>query len=73
VFVGTKAGARKDAGGGGGGGEAKLGIPKTEKKFATLELSLLRLQQNVEIPGLFILLFNGLLSWWVFPSSDDDV
>ena len=50
AFVGTRAGAGKDAGGGGGGGEAKLGIPMTKKKFAELELSLLHLQQNVEIP-----------------------
>ncbi|KAJ7572466.1 dynein heavy chain, N-terminal region 1-domain-containing protein [Mycena floridula] len=41
AFVGT----RKD-----GGGEAKMGIPMTKKKFAELELSLLHLQQNVEIP-----------------------
>lgn len=27
-----------------------LGIPMTKKKFAELELSLLHLQQNVEIP-----------------------
>ena len=64
AFVGTRAGARKDAG---GGGEAKLGIPMTEKKFAELGLSLLRLQQNVwKMPEtnlvLFILLFNGLLN-----------
>ena len=28
----------------------QLGIPMTKKKFAELELSLLHLQQNVEIP-----------------------
>ena len=45
AFVGTRAGAGKDAG---GGDEAKLGIPMTEKKFAELGLSLLHLQrQNV--------------------------
>ena len=43
AFVGTRAGAGKDAG---GGGEAKLGIPMTEKKFAKLGLSLLHLQQQ---------------------------
>ena len=32
AFVGTRAGAGKDAGGEGGGGEAKLGIPMTKKK-----------------------------------------
>ncbi|KAF9561514.1 hypothetical protein CPC08DRAFT_817653 [Agrocybe pediades] len=31
-------------------GDAKMGIPMTKKKFAELELSLLHLQQNVEIP-----------------------
>ena len=47
-FVETRARAGKDAGG--GGEEAKLGIPTTKKTFAELELSLLHLQQNVEIP-----------------------
>ena len=47
-IVGAKAGAGKDAGG--GGGEARSEIPTTKKKFAELELSLLHLQQNVEIP-----------------------
>lgn len=32
------------------GGEAQMGIPITKKKFAELELSLLHLKQNVEIP-----------------------
>ena len=63
AFVGTRAGAGKDTG---GGGEAKLGIPVREKKFAKLVLSLLHLQQNVEMPEtnlvLFMLLFNGLLN-----------
>ncbi|WWC63949.1 uncharacterized protein I303_106555 [Kwoniella dejecticola CBS 10117] len=31
-------------------GEASMGIPVTKKKFAELELSLLHLKQNVEIP-----------------------
>ncbi|KAI6118603.1 dynein heavy chain, N-terminal region 1-domain-containing protein [Pisolithus croceorrhizus] len=31
-------------------GDTKMGIPMTKKKFAELELSLLHLQQNVEIP-----------------------
>ena len=47
-FVGTRAWAGKDAGG--GGEEARLEIQTTKKKFAELELSLLHLQQNVEIP-----------------------
>ncbi|KAF8588444.1 dynein heavy chain protein 2 [Ramaria rubella] len=42
AFAGTR-GAGKD-------GDAKMGIPMAKKKFAELELSLLHLQQNVEIP-----------------------
>ncbi|KAK1225811.1 dynein heavy chain [Marasmius sp. AFHP31] len=42
AFVGSRGGA-KDI-------DQKLGIPMTKKKFAELELSLLHLQQNVEIP-----------------------
>jgi len=61
---------------GGGCGEAKLGEPMTKEKFAEVELSLLDLQQNVEIPEtiwFFILLFNRLLSWWALSSFGDDV
>lgn len=36
--------------------EAKTGIPVTKKKLAELELSLLHLQQNIEIPELFLTL-----------------
>ncbi|KAJ3935686.1 MAG: dynein heavy chain, N-terminal region 1-domain-containing protein [Lentinula lateritia] len=43
AFVGAR-------GGGKDGGDTKMGIPMTKKKFAELELSLLHLQQNVEIP-----------------------
>ncbi|KAK7047179.1 dynein heavy chain [Paramarasmius palmivorus] len=43
AFVGAR-GSGKD------GGDTKMGIPMTKKKFAELELSLLHLQQNVEIP-----------------------
>ncbi|KAJ6620693.1 dynein heavy chain, N-terminal region 1-domain-containing protein [Mycena sp. CBHHK59/15] len=43
AFVGAR-GAGRDA------GDSKMGIPMTKKKFAELELSLLHLQQNVEIP-----------------------
>jgi dynein heavy chain 1 len=32
------------------GNEAQMGIPVTKKRFAELELSLLHLKQNVEIP-----------------------
>jgi hypothetical protein len=42
AYVGSKA-VGKD-------GDSKMGIPMTKKKFAELELSLLHLQQNVEIP-----------------------
>ncbi|KAI0069891.1 dynein heavy chain [Panus rudis PR-1116 ss-1] len=42
AFVGSR-GAGKE-------GDTKMGIPMTKKKFAELELSLLHLQQNVEIP-----------------------
>ncbi|KAL5341578.1 dynein heavy chain, cytoplasmic [Aspergillus crustosus] len=36
--------------------EAKTGVPGTKKKFAELELGLLHLQQNVEIPVLNLML-----------------
>ncbi|KAG8937242.1 hypothetical protein FRC03_010096 [Tulasnella sp. 419] len=42
AFVGAR--------GGGKDGDPKMGIPMTKRKFAELELSLLHLQQNVEIP-----------------------
>ncbi|KAG6864894.1 hypothetical protein C0991_006509 [Blastosporella zonata] len=42
AFVGARAGGRD--------GDTRMGIPMTKKKFAELELSLLHLQQNVEIP-----------------------
>lgn len=45
AFVGSRTSA-KDI----GSTDAKMGIPMTKKKFAELELSLLHLQQNVEIP-----------------------
>ena len=67
AFVGTREGAGKDAGGEGGGGEAKLEILMTKKKFVELELSLLRLQQHVEISERKLVVytsFDGLLSWY---------
>ncbi|KAF9463127.1 dynein heavy chain [Collybia nuda] len=42
AFVGARAGQKE--------GDSRMGIPMTKKKFAELELSLLHLQQNVEIP-----------------------
>ena len=64
AFVGTRAGAGKDAG---GGGEAKLGLPMTEEKFAERWVEFVAFTTEcVEMPGtnlvLFILLFNGLLN-----------
>ncbi|KAH8923510.1 hypothetical protein BT69DRAFT_1319504 [Atractiella rhizophila] len=55
----TSSSATGAGGKGGGGGkerdaEAKLGIPMTKKKLAELELSLLHLQQNVEIPTIIL-------------------
>ncbi|PWW79978.1 hypothetical protein C7212DRAFT_355935 [Tuber magnatum] len=43
-------------------GEAKTGIPVTKKKLAELELSLLHLQQNIEIPELSLNLHNVVQS-----------
>jgi dynein heavy chain 1 len=42
--------------------EAKTGIPVTKKKLAELELSLLHLQQNIEIPELFLTTHPALQS-----------
>lgn len=36
--------------------DAKMGIPMTKRKFAELELSLLHLQQNVEIPDIHLVI-----------------
>lgn len=49
AFVGTRAGGAS-ASVGTKDSDSKMGIPMTKKKFAELELSLLHLQQNVEIP-----------------------
>ncbi|TIC08181.1 hypothetical protein E3Q16_00047 [Wallemia mellicola] len=40
--------------------DAKLGIPMTKKKFAELELSLLHLQQNVEIPETHLVIHSAV-------------
>jgi dynein heavy chain 1 len=50
AFVGSRGGAKE--------GDTKLGIPMTKKKFAELELSLLHLQQNVEIPETHLIIHN---------------
>ncbi|KAI7942887.1 hypothetical protein MJO29_012731 [Puccinia striiformis f. sp. tritici] len=42
--------------------DSKMGIPMTKKKFAELELSLLHLQQNVEIPEITLILHPVILN-----------
>ncbi|KAG6887387.1 hypothetical protein C0992_012466 [Termitomyces sp. T32_za158] len=49
AFVGSRAGGRD-------GGDTRMGIPMTKKKFAELELALLHLQQNVEIPEVHLVI-----------------
>ncbi|TDL28910.1 hypothetical protein BD410DRAFT_738739 [Rickenella mellea] len=46
--------------GGGKDGDGKMGIPITKKKFAELELSLLHLQQNVEIPETHLIIHPAI-------------
>ncbi|THG97891.1 hypothetical protein EW026_g4197 [Hermanssonia centrifuga] len=52
AFVGSR-GAGKE-------GDTKGGIPMTKKKFAELELSLLHLQQNVEIPETHLIIHPAI-------------
>ncbi|QRW27158.1 dynein heavy chain, cytoplasmic [Rhizoctonia solani] len=52
AFVGAR-GSGKD-------GDGKMGIPVTKKKFAELELSLLHLQQNVEIPETHLIIHPSI-------------
>ncbi|KAI8983292.1 dynein heavy chain [Trametes punicea] len=52
AFVGAR--------GGGKDGDSKMGIPVTKKKFAELELSLLHLQQNVEIPETHLIIHPAI-------------
>lgn len=49
-YVASKGGLEERPAGGKKAAEAQMGIPVTKKKFAELELSLLHLKQNVEIP-----------------------
>ncbi|GAA6009794.1 hypothetical protein JCM11491_000816 [Sporobolomyces phaffii] len=42
--------------------DTKMGIPMTKKKFAELELSLLHLQQNVEIPDITLSIHPAISS-----------
>ncbi|ORY33069.1 putative motor [Naematelia encephala] len=50
AYVNSKQGLVEGLSTGKKGAEAQMGIPVTKKKFAELELSLLHLKQNVEIP-----------------------
>jgi len=50
AYVSSKAGNQQEATGKSKNEENKMGIPIAKKKIAELELSLLHLQQNVEIP-----------------------
>ncbi|KAF8139617.1 dynein heavy chain, N-terminal region 1-domain-containing protein [Boletus edulis] len=52
AFVGAR-GVGKD-------GDSKMGIPMTKRKFAELELSLLHLQQNVEIPETHLIIHPAI-------------
>lgn len=59
AYVASRGGRREitatsAAGGGGKDADAKRGVPMAKKKFAELELSLLHLQQNVEIPDVHL-------------------
>ena len=53
---------------------SQAGDTDDEENFAELELVAFtadsRFRRQI---WLFSLLFNGLLSWWILPSSDDDV
>ncbi|KAJ7644409.1 dynein heavy chain [Roridomyces roridus] len=53
AFVGSRGAGR-------GAGDSKMGIPMTKKKFAELELSLLHLQQNVEIPETHLIIHPNI-------------
>ncbi|PCH33132.1 dynein heavy chain [Wolfiporia cocos MD-104 SS10] len=53
AFVGARHGGKE--------GDNKLGIPMTKKKFAELELSLLHLQQNVEIPETHLIIHPTIM------------
>ena len=51
--------------------EICVGIPMTKKKFAELELSLLHLQQNVEIPETHLIIHPVIQRaveqvWWFY-------
>ncbi|VDB86807.1 unnamed protein product [Peniophora sp. CBMAI 1063] len=52
AFVGARHGGKD--------GDNKMGIPMTKKKFAELELSLLHLQQNVEIPETHLIIHPSI-------------
>ncbi|EIN13215.1 dynein heavy chain protein 2 [Punctularia strigosozonata HHB-11173 SS5] len=52
AFVGSRGGVKDN--------DTKMGIPMTKKKFAELELSLLHLQQNVEIPETHLIIHPAI-------------
>ena len=56
AYVASRGGRREIAAAAAGGkdADAKMGVPMAKKKFAELELSLLHLQQNVEIPDVHL-------------------
>jgi dynein heavy chain 1 len=58
AYVNSKAGQKlaQEASSKSKDGDAKMGIPMTKKKLAELELSLLHLQQNVEIPDIHLVI-----------------
>ncbi|KAI6112760.1 hypothetical protein F5141DRAFT_1272528 [Pisolithus sp. B1] len=56
VFVGAR-GTGKE-------GDTKMGIPMMKKKFTELELSLLHLQQNIEIPETHLII-HPIIQWAV--------
>ncbi|KAI8361054.1 dynein heavy chain [Mortierella sp. GBAus27b] len=54
AYVNTKSGAESASSKRPDDKDGKMGIPMAKKKIAELELSLLHLQQNVEIPEIFL-------------------
>ncbi|KAH8825148.1 dynein heavy chain, N-terminal region 1-domain-containing protein [Flagelloscypha sp. PMI_526] len=57
AFVGTK---KSVSGGASSAEDGKMGIPFTKRKFAELELALVHLQQNVEIPETHLIIHPAI-------------
>lgn len=55
-----KTGVSLDSAAGKKGNEAQMGIPAAKRKFAELELSLLHLQQNVDIPETHLVIHSAV-------------